>query len=254
MFAEENCFHSDPVQVLNSTSGNPSPVETGMYIPQRLLAPKRGTGLENSTRLSSISASELVLVSVFLLSLFLTGCSPSMHQTELGPPEVPPVVVISGTSTISGDLVTDSTVDPGGASTASTGSDSATQASDAQASARDRLVVYSQAASVQERTRRVMGWLEFGRSQVALARLNSGAARVAANKLAHSESELRELFSQNQELTLWRELLVDPEFDATLSAEDLSALKQRLEKAAFLLASAEKPEDVQELDRVLTIY
>jgi hypothetical protein len=52
------------------------------------------------------------------------------------------------------------------------------------------------------------------------------------------------MFLQNRELALWRELLVDPEFDATLNAEDLGALKQRLEKAALLLVSAEKPEDV----------
>lgn len=254
MFAEENCFHSDPVQVLNSTSGNPSRIDTGVYIPQRLLAPNRGTGLENSTRLPGISVSELVLISVFLLSLFLTGCSPSLHQAELGPPEVPPVVVISGTSTISGDLVTGSIADPGSTSTSNAATEGATQALGPQASARDRLVSFSQESPVQERTRRVMGWLEFGRSQVVLARLNSGAARVASNQLAHSESEIREMFLQNRELALWRELLVDPEFDATLNAEDLGALKQRLEKAALLLVSAEKPEDVQELDRVLTIY
>jgi hypothetical protein len=75
--------------------------------------------------------------------------------------------------------------------------------------------------------------------------------KASSAKLAHSEAELQDLFEQNKELVLWRELLVDPEFDTKLSAEDLSVVKLRLERVARVLAMAEKPEDVQELDQLL---
>jgi hypothetical protein len=262
MLVEQNRFHSEPMQVLDSTLGKSSRAATGVYNPQRPLVPNRGVGLETSTRKSGarvalVPVAELVLVSVFLLSLFLTGCSPSMHQANLGPPEVPPLVVISGTATISGDLVVEaegSAVMPAESSNSDAASGgAAVNPIVNSASYQEQLVSFSQEPAVQERIRRVTGWLEFGRSRVALPRLNSGAARVAATRVAHSDSALGELFSKNRELALWRELLVNPDFDSKLSAEELVLVKQRLDQAAVLLAAAEKPEDVQELDRVLTI-
>ncbi len=263
MFGDENCFHSDQVQVLNSTSGKPSRMMTGMYNPQDLEMPIRGTKLETSTRglgAQSVMApfAELLLISVFLLSLFLTGCAPSMHQTTLGPPEMPPVVIILGSSTVSGDLVVDRTVGDGATADNAVGpaSGSGSSAQVAGLSYKDRLVEFCQDPAVQERLRRVTGWLEFARSKVVLPRLSQGVVRMSSPKassakLAHSEAELQDLFEQNKELVLWRELLVDPEFDTKLSAEDLSVVKLRLERVARVLAMAEKPEDVQELDQLL---
>lgn len=270
MLVEPNRFHSEPVQVLNSTSENPSRMIATVQIPQRPPVPNRGAAVENSTRNSSAQRvlvglaplTELVLVSIFLISLFLVGCSPRYRHANLGPPEVPPLVVISGSSTISGDLVVE-TERNGSAEESGSTADSAVESvaesvGGAESSNSDRftfqerLISFSQASPVQERIRRVMGWLEFGRSQVVLPRLNSGTARIAEKKITHSESALRALFSQNQELALWRELLVDPEFEAKQNAEDLILMKRRLDKAALLLLAADKPEDVQELDLVLT--
>lgn len=266
MFGDENCFHSEQVQVLNSTSGKPTRMVTGMYNPQPLDMPIRGTGLETSTRRSGAQSAmapfaELVLVSVFLLSLFLTGCSPSMHQANLGPPEVPPVVIISGSSTVSGDLVVDKLVGgPAGSSPVDSSRSSENPAQAADSSYQDRLLAFTKDTAVQDRVRHVAGWLEFTRSKVVLPRLNNGLRRIssprtASEKLAHSEEELRDIFDQNKEvvlwLTLWRELLVDPEVDKKLSAEDLSVVRLRLERVVRALALAEMPEDVQEIDQLL---
>lgn len=276
MFDQENRLHAEPVQVLNSTSGKSSRVPTGMNISQPLLAPNRGTGLENSTtfpitkRSGAQSAfapfTELILVSVFLLSLFLTGCTPSLHQAHLGPPETQPMVVISGSSTVSGDLVVDRIVGtarpPGPQGTGDNGGFgereglSGTEDKAFESTFHDRLIEFSQDSSVRERVRRVTDWLEFSRSNIALPRLTQGAirfhsARNSGAKLARSEEELRSSFLQNREFALWRELLVDPVFDGALSAEDLAVVNLRLDKAAAALVAAEKPEDVQDVDLLI---
>lgn len=271
MFGDENCFHSEQVQVLNSTSGKPTRMMTGMYNPQVHQMPISGTGLETSTRRSGAPQAmapfaELLFISVFFLSLLLTGlltgCSPRMHQSNFGRPEMPPVVIISGSSTVSGDLVVDNLVggEPTGNSPVDPVRRSENPAQAAGLTYQDRLVAFAQDPVVQDRVRHVAGWLEFGRSKVVLPRLNHGlrrisSARTSSGKLAHSEAELRDIFDQNKELvlwlTLWCELLVDPEFDTNLSAEDLSVVRLRLERAARALALAEKPEDVQEIDLLL---
>ncbi|MBN8541264.1 MAG: hypothetical protein J0L82_12805 [Deltaproteobacteria bacterium] len=249
MFGEEKRFHSDQIQLLNSTSGKPSWMMTSVYNPQRFDVPIRGTELVNCTRRPGTPSAiapfaELLLISVFLLSLFLTGCSPSMHQSNLGPPEMPPMVIISGSSTVSGDLVVDSLVNDRHIPTYAAG-----------ASYQDRLVEFSHDPAVKDRLSRVTGWLEFSRSKVVLSRLNQGMIRIASarnslSKLAHSEAELHEIFDKNKEWTLWSELLVDPEFDTMLTAEDLSVVKLRLQRVAQVLAMAERPEDVQEIDQL----
>ncbi len=252
MFAEEKCFHSEPVQVLDTTLGKASTLLTGMYNSQILLGPNRGTSLETSTRPPSLVAlTELVLISVFLLSLFLTGCAPGLHQDQPGRSEGPPMLVISGSSTISGDLLIDQEMPT---PRPSTSEPTASLAS----TYRDRLITFSREEAVKARVRRVMGWLEFVRSRVVLPRLQSGEQRFLSGTLARSESELSEQpvgaldpsFSR-LEFDLWRELLTNLEVDSALSAQDLGLLKLRLDKAALALARAEKPDDIQELDYLM---
>lgn len=267
MFGEENCFHSRSFQVFNSTSGKPSRATTGVYYPQLPTLPNHGTRLETSTRKSGSPSAiaplaELLLVSVFLLSLFLAGCSPGSYQTSLVPPESSPVVVISGSSAVSGDLVVDRLISvqnrgQGAIKNASDGfEDLSIQGVPESLSYQEQLSDFSQQPAVQDRVRRVMGWLEFGRSKVVLPRLQQGAIRVSSTrnpsaKVSQSDSELRDRFLQSREFALWRELLADPEVEFKFSAEELSAVQLRLNKTALVLATAKQPEDVQELDQLL---
>lgn len=255
MLVEENLFHSGRVQVSNLTSGIPSSSKTAVYFSQLSSMPNRGTRLETSTG-NGFGPLQMVLVSVFLISLFLVGCSPGIQQTDFGPAEGPPVVVISGGSTISGDLVHDATVDHrSGGGSSGVGASSATSGlstSEIQNSVGDRkaeLLRFGREPAVQERVRRVLGWLEFVRSRVTLPRLQMGLTRFIAGDVSGSSMTGETVAN---EYNLWLELFVHPEFDATLSAEDLSAIRSRTSKLAQILVTAEKPEDVQDLDRILT--
>ena len=198
--------------------------------------PNRGTRSEKTTR----NVYEAFFVTVFVLSLFLTGCSGSMTSTsqEIGGN---PIAQVSGEATLPavGEPAENSVEAP-----------TATNTGASEAS----LQSFIQEPAVGERVKLVLGWLKFVSQHAAAERVESGWARLSSGKtignLNSNAVEARPDLS-TFELMMWRQLLVPSEGDVSFS--NASDASKRLEAVALILTMATTPDDVMRVDNVLVV-
>lgn len=256
MLSFKKSFHLEFAQVAESTSQKLSGESSALYFDQAAGAPRNGTrAVENAKNRRDLWLSTLSMLSL-LAVLFLTACGPRgarLQPSEQAPDETA-VVVLSGGSSIPGEASLDSTIVevPAAPSTASAPASSS-------ASNPDSLAVFAKEPAVTERVRLVLGWLEFFRNQTVLPGIKVAWSDLMTGGLIHPvadpipESELAEAKVSKMEFLLWRELLrssILPKTEGTTSHSSADVLN-RLDRLALLLTAAERPEDLQDLDRWL---
>lgn len=256
MLSFKKSFHLEFAQVAESTSQKLSGESSALYFDQAAGAPRNGTrAVEIAKNRRDLWLSTLSVLSL-LAVLFLTACGPRgarLQPSEQAPDETA-VVVLSGGSSIPGEASLDSTIVevPAAPSTASAPAPSS-------ASNPDSLAVFAKEPAVTERVRLVLGWLEFFRNQTVLPGIKVAWSDLMTGGLIHPvadpipESELAEAKVSKMEFLLWRELLrssILPKTEGATSHSSADVLN-RLDRLALLLTAAERPEDLQDLDRWL---
>ena len=256
MLSFKKSFHLEFAQVAESTSQKLSGESSALYFDQAAGAPRNGTrAVENAKNRRDLWLSTLSMLSL-LAVLFLTACGPRgarLQPSEHAPDETA-VVVLSGGSSIPGEASLDSTIVevPAAPSTASAPAPSS-------ASNPDSLAAFAKEPAVTERVRLVLGWLEFFRNQTVLPGIKVAWSDLMTGGLIHPvadpipESELAEAKVSKMEFLLWRELLrssILPKTEGATSHSSADVLN-RLDRLALLLTAAERPEDLQDLDRWL---
>lgn len=258
MLSFKKSFHLEFAQVAESTSQKLSGESSALYFDQAAGAPRNGTrAVENAKNRRDLWLSTLSMLSL-LAVLFLTACGPRgarLQPSEQAPDETA-VVVLSGGSSIPGEASLDSTIVevPTTPSTAPS-----TAPAPASASNADSLAAFAKEPAVTERVRLVLGWLEFFRNQTVLPGIKVAWSDLMTGGLIHPvadpipESELAEAKVSKMEFLLWRELLrssILPKTEGATSHSSADVLN-RLDRLALLLTAAERPEDLQDLDRWL---
>ena len=254
MLSFKKSFHLEFAQVAESTSQKLSGESSALYFDQAAGAPRNGTrAVENAKNRRDLWLSTLSMLSL-LAVLFLTACGPRgarLQPSEQAPDETA-VVVLSGGSSIPGEASLDSTIVevPAAPSTAPAPSS---------ASNADSLAAFAKEPAVTERVRLVLGWLEFFRNQTVLPGIKVAWSDLMRSSLIDPvtdpipENEIEEAKVSKMEFLLWRELLrssILPKTEGATSHSSADVLN-RLDRLALLLTAAERPEDLQDLDRWL---
>lgn len=247
MLSFKKSFHLEFAQVAESTSQKLSGESSALYFDQAAGAPRNGTrAVENAKNRRDLWLSTLSMLSL-LAVLFLTACGPRgarLQPSEQAPDETA-VVVLSGGSSIPGEASLDSTIVEVPAAPSTTPALAPASASNA-----DSLAAFAKEPAVTERVRLVLGWLEFFRNQTVLPGIKVAWSDLMRSSLIDPvtdpipENEIEEAKVSKMEFLLWRALLRS----SNLSTAD--ALN-RLDRLALLLTAAERPEDLQDLDRWL---
>jgi hypothetical protein len=235
MSLESQSLHSNSSQVVDPTFTNLSSLEPRVKIRQSLRVPIRGARKEKRTQ----NLYEVLIVSVFLLFLFLTGCSGSMiapghtgaapeaHSQLTGEANLPPLRDGGASSETpeNGSPVANSNVDPA-------------------------LFAFIQQDAVIERVRLVVGWLKFVGQLKSAEMAEAGWARLTGGRqlgALRTDSVQQRPDISIRELILWRQILRVRA--APLSQDEA----HRIEALAISLTSAMTPEDVAKLDNLLVV-
>lgn len=269
MLGFEKSFHPQFVQLAECTSEKPSCASAAVNFEQCQIATRIGTVLvESAKRYRDLMISTMSLMSL-LAALLLTSCGPHGARLQAGQeaPDETALVVLSGGSTISGDLVQDlelsnlpvSPASEKGAEGRSDENANLPKSANGGAVLERRLALetFAKEQAVAERVRLVLGWIEFFRIQSLLAGLNTSWSQLQIGRLEMDEvklsevpeKELEEAKVSPMEYRLWRELLrssfpVEP-------VEPFNRQAERLDRLALLIAASQRPEDLQDLERWL---
>lgn len=257
MSSFEKSFHLEFAQVAECTSQKLSGESSALYFDQPLAAPRNGTRREENAKGRLGSQSDLWLsalsITSLLLVLLMTACGPRgarLQSSEEAPDETPLIVLSGGGSTSPGQVSEelDGANLPIEAPTKST-----------QEFGLDRLRAFSKEPAVSERVRLVLGWLEFFRNQTILPDVKTAWSELQANNENAApllsepipEKEIEAAKVSQMEFRLWRELLRSSAKTVEQGTEPASDALSRLDRLALILAAAERPEDLQDLDRWL---
>lgn len=237
MKAQGRFLQSRSSQIAEFTSYTAAIPGTRLKFKQAGKVPKHGPTREKSSQ----KIYEVMIVSVFLIFLLLTGCSGSMTGTQRYS-GVSPIFEVAGTPT-----VPHSSAAPSEASNeASTGGDvkvepPAEAKVDApktdEAATKKEVGPFVQQEATAERVKRVIGWLQFVRQGKTAAILQDGWDHLQARKVSRKITT---------EIGLWREVLA-AEIKAN-TAKKNKAVVERLEVLALALASAQSPDDLLRAD------
>jgi hypothetical protein len=274
MLSFEKSFHLEFAQVAECTSKKVSGESSALYFDQPMAAPRNGTRLEENAKARTSRRRDLWLSTLSMLSLLavllMTACGPRgarLQSSEQSPNETA-VVVLSGGSTpgdISGTVAeeldgSNLPIHPPADGQTDRQSDQGLHVldrTDGGEVTSERLRTFAKEPAVSERVRLVMGWVEFFRNKSILPGMSEAWSQlraavpeeVGAAAISESESSpIREIPEKEietakvskMEFRLWRELL-------------RSSIQQQaeLDRLALLIAAAERPEDLQDLDRWL---
>lgn len=252
MKAQSQSLHSETAQVVESTFGFSSSPHSHMKFRQSRGVTIHGTlrkkiAVKPPLQIRAERSFEAFFIAVFLLCLFLTGCSGSMT----GQPESQssPKQILTSTGEANLPAVPDSldrkTPPAASPSTVASGT----------SAAGDRVIksLVGQDAVV-ERVRTVSGWLAFVSQEKSAALVGAGWQRLKEGKviqpLNNSPVPSRSDISTT-ELMLWRQLLKAPANDSN-AVPDLE-VEKRLEMLAVTLTLAATPDDVLHADDLLVV-
>lgn len=261
MIAQKSSLQSQTSQAIESTFEISSFLEARMNFQQTGRVTIRGGASEKRTR---ARVYEAVVISFFLLSLFLTGCSGSLTGVPrepdadarlqlTGEATVPPSTDVSNATSnpvpekAPSDVTSDAPSDtPPNAdvSVAMTGRSSP-----------GLLKSFISEEAVVERVKLVTGWLKFVHQLKAAERIENGWRRLQAGHVigaldtrpvvAHPELS-------TSELMLWRQLLKptpsNEGADGTVLSQEAA---KRLELLAALLTASTSPDDLTRVDKLL---
>lgn len=270
MLSFEKSFHLEFAQVAECTSKKVSGESSALYFDQPMAAPRNGTRLEENAKARTSRRRDLWLSTLSMLSLLavllMTACGPRgarLQSSEQSPNETA-VVVLSGGSTpgdISGTVAeeldgSNLPIHPPADGQSDQGLHVLDRIGGGEVTS-ERLRTFAKEPAVSERVRLVMGWLEFFRNKSILPGMSEAWSQlraavpeeVGAAAISESESspireipekEIEKAKVSKMEFRLWRELL-------------RSSIQQQaeLDRLALLIAAAERPEDLQDLDRWL---
>jgi hypothetical protein len=269
MLGFEKSFHPQFVQLAECTSEKPSCASSAVNFEQCQSATRNGTALvESAKRYRDLMISTVSLMSL-LAALLLTSCGPHGARIQSGQeaPDETALVVLSGGSTISGDLVQDLELSNLPVSPASgkgedaRADETANGPKNATVSTvlerRLALETFAKEPAVADRVRLVLGWIEFFRIHSLLMGLNTSWSQLQVGRLEMDEAKLsgvpekaiEEAKVSPMEFRLWRELLRSS--FAVESFEPFNRQAERLDRLALFIAASQRPEDLQDVDRWL---
>lgn len=251
MKAQSQSLQSRSRQAYEMTFGTSCFPGARVNFKQNVKVPNRGSSKEKTTQLIL----EFVCISVFLLSLFLTGCSKSFvsevsHREDVASHS-------NGTSVLEmGSQSSLPTVgEPAGAQTSKNDPNMAPEHS------QNQLVVtgsegtfrkFIQEEAVIERVRSVTGWLKFVHQKEAEALVVSGWDRVKSGKFI-GPLKLEELDGYPEvsaaELMLWRELVRTESVRKNTAAN----AERAVAPLAVALTLAKTPDDLLGADNLLVV-
>ncbi|CAN5636073.1 hypothetical protein BH10BDE1_BH10BDE1_10860 [soil metagenome] len=240
MSTQSRFLHSKSSQVVDPTFDISSLSKTRVNKEHDSKVPIHGARKEKRTQ----NLYEALIISVFLLFLFLTGCSGSMVANSRTGVEPRAVIQLTGEANLPPAL------DPGVSNLKSDGTGRADDSGADSSSMDGALKAFIQQDAVIERVRRVAGWLKFVRQPKSAELVEQGWARLnAGQQLGPLKTDAVPMVADLsiRELILWRQILLTTA--TPLPAEQAG----RLEALAISLTSAMNPEDVSKLDNLLVV-
>lgn len=240
MSTQSRSLHSKSSQVVDPTFDISSLSKTRVNKKHASKVPNNGARKEKRTQ----NLYEALIISVFLLFLFLTGCSGSMVANSRTGVEPRALIQLTAEANLP------PTPDAGGSPLKGDGTASTDSSSPDNSSMDGALKAFIQQDAVIERVRRVAGWLKFLRQPKSAELVERGWARLnAGQQLGPLKTDAVPMVPDLsiRELILWRQILLTTA--APLPEEDAG----RLEALAISLTSAMNPEDVSKLDNLLVV-